>query len=94
MCHVSVGHTARVLEEAGIPSVVVYIRAFVHQARLLKLPRALITQHILGRTLGAPHDHTGQREVVRAALSLLEDGSSPGTVVEFQAPYRPKRIVN
>ena len=61
----------------------------MHQAHLLSLPRALITQHILGRTVGAPHDDKGQREVVRAALRLLEDAQSPGTVVELQAPYRP-----
>ena len=85
----SVGHTARVLEEAGISSVVVYIRSFMHQAHVLSLPRALITPHILGRTIGAPHDDRGQREVVRAALRLLEDVKSPGAVVEFQTPYRP-----
>ena len=85
----SVGHTARVLEEVGISTVCIYIRSFMHQAHVLKLPRALITQHLLGRTIGAPHDDEGQREVVRAALRLLEDARSPGTVVELQAPYRP-----
>ena len=85
----SVGHTARVLEEVGISTVCIYIRSFMHHAHFLKLPRALITQHFLGRTIGAPHDDEGQREVVRAALRLLEDARSPGTVVELQAPYRP-----
>ena len=83
------GHTARVLEETGISSVAVYIRAFMQQAHVLKLPRALITQHILGRTIGTPHDDEGQREVVRAALCLLEDARSPGAVVEFEAPCSP-----
>ena len=85
----SVGHTARVLEEVGISTVCIYIRSFMHQAHVLKLPRALITQHLLGRTIGAPHDDEGQREVVRAALRLLEDARSPGTDVELHAPYRP-----
>jgi hypothetical protein len=58
---------------------------------ILKLPRALITRHILGRTVGAPYDDDGQRDVVRAALDLLKDAHSPGTVEEFQAPYRPAR---
>ena len=89
MCHVSVGHTARVLEESGVSSVVVYIRSFMHQAHVLKLPRALITQHLLGRTIGSPHDDEGQRAVVRAALQLLEDADTPGTVVEMDAPFRP-----
>ena len=63
----------------------------MHHAHFLKLPRALITRHILGKTVGAPHDDDGQREVVRAALHLLKDAQSPGTVEEFQAPYRPAR---
>ena len=63
----------------------------MHHAHFLKLPRALITQHILGRTIGAPHDEEGQRQVVSAALRLLKDAQSPGAVLEFQAPYRPVR---
>ncbi len=82
------GHTARVLEEAGIPTVCVYIRAFRHHAYLLKPPRTLITQHILGRTVGAPGDAERQRAVVRAALGLLESAQSPGTVLEFSELYR------
>ena len=83
MCHVSVGHTARVLEEAGIPTVVIYIRAFKHQAHYLKPPRTLITPHLLGRTVGPPGDVQRQREVVRSALRVLETATSPGRVVEL-----------
>ena len=93
MCHVSVGHTARILEEAGISSVVVYIRSFMYQANVLKLPRALITQHLLGRTIGSPHDDQGQRAVVRTALRMLEDVDTPGAVVEMETPYRPVVLV-
>jgi len=82
---VSVGHTARVLEETGISTVCVYIRAFGHQAYLLKPPRTLITSHILGRTVGAPGDDERQRQVVRAALRLVETATEPGTVAEFEA---------
>lgn len=88
MCHVSVGHTARFLEEAGIPTVCIYIRAFRHQAEFLKPPRVLITQHLLGRTLGAPGDMERQRSVVRSALQLLESATVPGTFVELDEPYR------
>ncbi len=59
------------LEEAGISTVCVYIRAFRHHAYLLKPPRTLVTQHILGRTVGAPGDAERQRAVVRAALPWL-----------------------
>jgi hypothetical protein len=82
---VSVGHTARVIEEAGIPTVCVYIRAFRHEAEALKPPRTLITRHILGRTIGAPGDADGQRRVVRAALRLLETADAPGTIAEADA---------
>ncbi len=81
----SVGHTARVIEEAGIPTVCVYIRAFRHEAEALKPPRTLITRHILGRTIGAPGDADGQRRVVRAALRLLETADAPGTIAEADA---------
>ena len=84
----SVGHAARVLEEAGIATVCVYIRSFRHQAHLLKPPRTLVTQHILGRTIGAPGDIERQRDVVRAALELLDTAKSPGTILELDKPYR------
>ena len=84
----SVGHAARVLEEAGIATVCVYIRSFRHQAHLLKPPRTLVTQHILGRTIGAPGDVERQGNVVRAALELLDTAKSPGTVLELNEPYR------
>jgi len=85
---VSVGHTDRVLEEAGITTVCVFIRAFRHQAELLKPPRSLITRHILGRTIGAPGDAERQRQVVRTALGLLDTARSPGTIEEFNEPFR------
>ena len=88
MCHVSVGHTARVLEEAGIPTVCVYIRAFAHLAHSIKPPRVLLTKHILGRTVGAPGDVVRQTEVVAAALDLLATATTPNTVRELPAGYR------
>ena len=83
MCHVSVGHTARVLEEAGISTVVIYIRAFRHQAVNLKVSRAVITPNILGRTIGEVGDAEGQRRVVREALRLLEQAESPGAIIDL-----------
>lgn len=84
----SVGHTARIFEEAGIATVCVYIKAFAHQARFIRPPRVLITRHILGRTIGAPHDFERQRQVVRAALDLLAAAETPNTVRELPAEYR------
>jgi hypothetical protein len=71
------------MEEAGIPTVCVYIRSFRHEAEALKPPRTLVTRHLLGRTVGAPGDADGQREVVRAALGLLESAQEPGMILEM-----------
>lgn len=84
----SVGHIARALEAAGIPTVAIFVRAFRHHAEQMKLPRVLVTRHIMGRPVGAPNDAERQREVVEAALSLLEEADAPVTIRELDAPYR------
>ncbi len=85
----SVGHLQRAFEEAGIPTVGVYVRAFGHVPELMGVARALITQHPMGRPLGAPGDADRQSAVVRAALGLLE--STERTIVEFPEPWRTRR---
>jgi hypothetical protein len=57
--------------------VAVFIRAFAHVAGRLRLPRALITPHLMGRTIGPVGDRARQRQVVRAALRLLADADGP-----------------
>ena len=84
----SVGHTARILEEAGISTVTVYIRAFLYQALNMKPPRALITPHMLGRTMGSPGDVQRQAQAVKSALDLFVTAELPGTVQELKEPYR------
>ena len=82
----SVGHVQRAVEEAGIPTVSVYVRSFGHIPELMGLSRSLITRHSMGRPLGAPGDGVRQRAVVEAALGLLE--SINQTIVEFDESYR------
>ncbi len=82
----SVGHVQRAIEEVGIPTVSVYVRAFGHIPELMGLSRSLITRHPMGRPLGAPGDVERQRAVVEAALALLD--SPEQTIVEFDEPYR------
>lgn len=84
----SVGHVARAFEAAGLPTVVVQVRAFRHVAEEMKLPRTIITRHPMGRPLGAPGDRRRQRQVVRAALSLLETATKAPVLIELTAPYR------
>ena len=83
------GHVARVVEEAGIPTVVVLVRAFRHVAEDMQLPRTLVTRHLMGRPLGAPGDAERQRHVLLAALQLLEEAAEGGTIVELPDLYRP-----
>ncbi len=87
MCHVSVGHVARVLEERGLPTVGVYVQAFRHVVDEMVLPRAVITPHFMGRPLGPPGDAARQRAVLEVALDLL-DSATTRTVVEL--PYAEK----
>ncbi len=80
----SVGHVARAIEAAGIPTVAVFIRAFRHVAEAMTVPRAVITPHLMGRTVGPPGARHRQRAVVGAALRLLADAEGAGTVVELE----------
>lgn len=80
------GHVQRSFEEAGIPCVSVYVRAFAHIPKLMGLSRTLITDHPMGRPLGAPRDRDRQLEVVATALELLD--SDVQSLAEFGEPYR------
>ena len=84
----SVGHVARALEEAGLVTVAIVIRAFRHVAEAMRVPRAVITRHPMGRPLGAPGDTARQREVVLTELRLLEEARPGGSIVELPEPYR------
>ena len=79
----SVGHVARLLEAAGIATVVIAVRAFRPRLEVMTLPRVMLTPHLMGRPLGAPGDREEQRAIVLAALNLLEKAEQGGTYVEF-----------
>jgi len=83
VCHESVGLVARALESAGIPTVSVFVQAFAHVAGRLRLPRVLVTPHLMGRTVGPVGDPQRQREVVERALRLLIEAPGPGTRWDF-----------
>lgn len=80
------GHVQRAIEAAGIPTVGVYVASFGHIPGLMGVARALVTQHPMGRPLGAPHDTERQLAVVRTALDLLN--SSEQTITDFGETYR------
>ena len=81
------GHIARLLEAAGIATVIVGIRAFRPRLEVMTLPRVLVTPHLMGRTMGAPGDRDRQRSTVEAALKLLEEAERAGTFRELSGPY-------
>ena len=74
------------MEESGMPTVSVYVKSFGHIPGLMGLSRSVITQHPMGRPLGAPGDGQRQRAVIGMALGLLANPDP--TIVEFPEPYR------
>ena len=85
----SVGHVARAVEEAGIPTVVVSVRAFAHVADRMSLPRTVVTRHPMGRPMGPAGDVARQREVLDAALGLALHASAGGSMVEVPGTFVP-----
>ena len=81
----SVGHIARMLEEAGIPTVIVAVQSFRKRLEMMTVPRALLTPHLMGRPIGRPGDRKQQRRVIQAALQLLETADQGGTLIDFNA---------
>ena len=72
MCHVSVGHVARAFEQGGIPTVIAMSDVFRDRVEAMRPPRVLLTPNPMGRPIAAPFDEERQRDVLRAALALLE----------------------
>jgi hypothetical protein len=82
---VSVGHLGRLIEEAGIPSVIIAVSAFRQRFQELRVARALITPYIMGRPLGSPGDNEEQRNILLAALDLLENAKAGGSILNYTA---------
>jgi hypothetical protein len=78
---VSVGHVARLLEEGGIPTVLIAVRAFQARLEMMTLPRVVITPNLMGRPLGPAGDRSRQRQTLEAALDLLGRAQKAGTIV-------------
>ena len=76
----SVGHVARLLEAAGIATVIIASRVFEKRMRMMTLPRVLLTPYLMGRPVGPPGNPDAQRASVMAALALLDSAQQAGTV--------------
>jgi len=86
---VSVGHIARLAEEAGIPTVIIASQPFRRRLVAMNPPRVVITPHLMGRPLGAPGDTDQQRRVLRAALDVLASATHGNTIIDLPGPYHP-----
>lgn len=79
----SVGHVARLLEAAGIATVIVAAKAFRPRMEPMNLPRLLLTPHLMGRPLGLAGDTQTQHAVLQVAFDLLDTATGGGTVIEY-----------
>jgi hypothetical protein len=65
------------------------VQAFRHRLEELGVPRALVTPHLMGRTIGPVGDRARQQAVVAAALDLLEAATGPGSYVTYGDVSQP-----
>ena len=77
------GLVARVVEEAGIPTVLVSTGRDLTE--LVRPPRSLFVNHPMGNPFGRPGDAEQQATILRDALALFDQVTEAGTLVD--APY-------
>jgi hypothetical protein len=85
-----VGLAARVLEEAGLSTVVLTPTYEFHRA--VGIPRSAAIESPYGRPIGVVGDREGQRKVLLKTLEVLEKAQKPGEVwhLPFTWPEEPK----
>jgi D-proline reductase (dithiol) PrdB len=69
------------LEEAGIPTI--YIGSCRDMMLRLMPPRSAFLNFPLGRQCGKPNDADLQTSILRAALEVLVNASTPGEIVDL-----------
>ena len=75
------GLVARVVEEQGIPTVLVSTgRDLTAQVRP---PRSLFVNFPMGNPFGRPFDAAMQRRILREALALAGSAKRPGEIVDL-----------
>lgn len=75
------GLVARVVEEAGISTVLVSTGRDLTQQVLP--PRSLFVNFPMGNPFGRPGDTVMQREILLEALRLVESAAEPGVLVDL-----------
>ena len=77
------GLVARVIEEAGIPTVLVSTGRDLTQQVLP--PRSVFVNFPMGNAFGRPFDAETQRRILLDALGLVENATEAGALVDL--PY-------
>jgi D-proline reductase (dithiol) PrdB len=80
VCHQSVSLCARLLEEAGIATVVMGCAKDI--VEYVGVPRLLFSDFPLGNAAGRPHDSASQAATLELALALLESAPAPRATVQ------------
>ncbi|MEM7322677.1 MAG: hypothetical protein AAF531_06305 [Actinomycetota bacterium] len=75
------GHVARLLETAGIPTVTIASSAFAGRLSPMGIPRLVLTQQPLGRPLGPPADSGRQRRTLDEARRFFEAATEGRSVL-------------
>lgn len=75
------GLVARVVEEAGIPTVTVSTGRDI--TALVRPPRSLFVNFPMGNPFGRPGDTAMQTEILRAALDFAVTATEPGVLVDL-----------
>jgi len=79
VCHQTLSLTARALEAAGVPTVLMGAARDI--VELCGVPRFLFSAVPLGSAAGLPNDPASQDATLELALSLLETAAAPRTTV-------------
>ncbi len=80
MCHQTVSLTARAIEAAGIPTVMMGCAKDI--AEYVGAPRYLFSDFPLGNPAGRPHDPDSQFDTLKQAIDLLASATAPMTTVK------------
>jgi D-proline reductase (dithiol) PrdB len=90
-----VGLVARIVEQAGISTVVVSTARDITQQ--VKPPRAVFVNHPMGNTFGHAGDRALQSRILREALNMVVHVTEAGRLIDlphvWDAPiaYRPQK---
>ena len=80
ICHQTLSLTARALEAAGIPTVIMGCAKDI--VEYVGVPRFLFSDFPLGNGAGKPHDAASQRQTLELALRVLESAPAARTTVQ------------